>query len=53
MKEIIGVIAVVICVTSLMYLSFMMGKNSAQKEIIERALKTNDIEIIIFGEKQL
>nr|DAI89554.1 MAG TPA: Diphosphoinositol pentakisphosphate kinase 2 N-terminal domain [Caudoviricetes sp.] len=53
MKEILGILLVIVCLGSLMYLSFLMGRNSAQKEIINRAKNSNNIEVIIFGEKQL
>ena len=34
-------------------MSYILGRQSLQKEIEQRAKTTNDIEVIIFGEKQL
>lgn len=52
-KEIILILFLALGIGSLMFLSFIFGRDSMQKEIRNRALKTNDIEIIIFGHKQI
>ena len=47
------ILAIVFGVIALCAISFMIGRQSMQNEIEKRANKTNNIELIIFGEKQL
>lgn len=53
MKNYIQIAFILLAVAGLMYLAFIEGRNSAKKEIEDRAKNSSNIEVIIFGEKQL
>lgn len=55
-----NLIAIIVCVCALLYISFISGEKSKEREIRDRILKTDkecltttDLELAIWGESQL